>query len=69
MSIVLDKNVGEIIKSIRRSRGLTQKELAKLIGISNTYLSDLEVNRVNPSLSTLLRILDKLDVGIEIIDL
>ena len=45
--------VGDKIKSERRKKSLKQKELAKLAGISNTYLCDIEKGRSNPSIETL----------------
>jgi transcriptional regulator with XRE-family HTH domain len=56
---------GTRVKEIRRRKGLNQKELAALAGISNSYLSDIEVGRTNPSLKTLFKIAEALEVGID----
>jgi len=43
----LDKHsIGERIALIRKERGFTQQELAKLIGIQRTVLADYEVGRL-----------------------
>lgn len=42
---------------------MTQKDLGNIIGISNTYLSDLEVGRTNPSIKTLKRIATALEIS------
>ena len=33
---------GEVIRSIRKAKGMTQKEVADLLGISQSYISRLE---------------------------
>lgn len=46
-------NLGATIKSQRKQRRLTQGELASLAGISQTYLSLIETNEKEPTISTL----------------
>src|SRR5699024_7540590 len=50
-------------KQIRKEKKLTQQELAKLMGISRSYLSDVENNRYNPSTKTIEALAEKLDVS------
>ncbi|MBU3208499.1 helix-turn-helix domain-containing protein [Clostridium algidicarnis] len=50
------------IKEYRIKRGLTQKELACKIGISQNYLSQLENNRYDIKLSMLFKIAKELKV-------
>lgn len=54
--------IGAIIKSIRLEKGIKQIELARMAGISNTYLSDIESGRTVPSLKTLTKIAHALGV-------
>ena len=54
--------IGLKIKAIRVSKKISQRKLATLAGISNTYLSDIEVGRTNPSLKTM----EKLAAALEI---
>lgn len=56
--------IGKKIKIQRIQKDLKQKDLARMAGISNTYLSDIENGRTNPSLKTLLRITHILDMNI-----
>lgn len=56
-------SIGENIKKIRKENGLTQAEFSKKIGISRTYLSDLENNRKSPSVETLDKMAEKLGVS------
>lgn len=55
--------IGDNIKQIRKEKKLTQQELAKKMGISRSYLSDVENNRYNPSSKTIETLAEKLDVS------
>lgn len=44
------------LKEIRKSRGLTQKQLANLVGVSETNISRYESGDRDPPLDTLVRI-------------
>lgn len=50
------------IKKIRILRNLTQEELAERIDITPHYLSEIEIKRKNPTLSTLCKISNILNV-------
>lgn len=53
------------IKIIRIKKGVSQKELAKRIGISNNYLSELEHNKFDIRFGLLLEIAKELNVEVE----
>ncbi|MCR4436199.1 MAG: helix-turn-helix transcriptional regulator [Clostridiales bacterium] len=55
--------VGKKVKEIRKAFGKTLKELSELCGVSISYLSDIENERKNPSLETLIKIARALDVN------
>jgi len=42
--------IGMTIKTLRKYKGIKQKELALKVGISNAYLSSIENNKREPSL-------------------
>ncbi|WP_308462464.1 helix-turn-helix domain-containing protein [Clostridium weizhouense] len=63
--VILDK-IGEKIKCERLKKSLKQYELAEKAGISNTFLSDIEVGRTTPSLKTLKKIAQALELDIKI---
>ena len=44
------------LKEIRKSRGLTQKELASRVGIAQGYLSSLETGVYLPGLEVLVKL-------------
>lgn len=54
--------MGERLRKAREWRGLTGEQLAQRVGISPSYVSELEHNRNNPSLDLLHRLAEVLDV-------
>ena len=54
--------LGKRIKSLRKSKGHTQEELAEIIDISANYLAGIERGEANPTLS----LLQRLSTGLEI---
>ena len=55
--------IGENLKSYRKEKSLTQKTLAKKLGISTSYMSELESNKRNPSIETVNKIAEKLNIS------
>ncbi|MGK0713527.1 helix-turn-helix domain-containing protein [Aerococcus urinaeequi] len=56
-------SIGTRIKELRLERKMTQKDFAKEIGISRSYLGDLENDRKSPSAETISKLSDKLNVS------
>ncbi len=54
--------LGTKIKEMRLKKNIKQVELARMAGISNTYLSDIEKGRTKPSIEAFLRIAEALDI-------
>ena len=48
------------IKTIRTARGISQKELAKRVGVPQAHISDIERNKRRASISVLLKIMEAL---------
>lgn len=69
----MGKELGLKIKQLRSDYGLktgrkcTQADLAKMIGISRSYLGDIESGRTNPSDEILLKLSNALDVDFDIL--
>lgn len=58
------------LRRLRAERGLTLEELAKRAGVSRSMLIQIEQKRVNPTLATLVRLAQALDVGLaELVEL
>jgi len=56
--------IGSTIKSFREQNSLSQRSLAELAGISAAALSQLEAERVSPSVATLEKLADGLGISI-----
>jgi len=57
-------NVGQVMKQMREARGISIRELSRLSGLSANALSMIERGRTSPSVSTLYRLTDALNVPI-----
>ncbi len=57
-------DLGAKIKSIRLMRGISQKELAELTGVTPSTISQVEKNLIYPSLPALFRIAESLTVEV-----
>lgn len=57
-------DVGERLKKLRNSRALSQRELAKMAGITNGTISAIEKNTVSPSVSSLKKLLDAIPISL-----
>jgi transcriptional regulator with XRE-family HTH domain len=55
----------EKLKAIRKSKGITQTELAKRLHIDRTHLVKVENGQVKPSLALLERIAAELGVSVK----
>lgn len=60
-------NVGQAIKMCRTKRGVSQTDLARLADCSVSYLSMLENNKRDPTLSTLTKVAQALNVPVGIL--
>lgn len=56
--------MGQMIKTIRKERNLTQEELGKLIGVQKAQISKLEKGSANVTLATVLKVFDALKATI-----
>ena len=50
--------LGALLRAVRSSRSLTIKDVAAKAGVSSSLLSQIERNRISPSLDTLLHLLE-----------
>jgi len=58
----MESSIGERMKSLRVERGMTLAELAEHVKLSTSYLSQIERDRLIPSLSTLMEIAEELEI-------
>lgn len=57
--------ISERIKSIRVSKGFTQKQVADAIGVTEVSLQRFEYGSSRPSLDTLIALADYFDVSLD----
>lgn len=58
------ENIGQRIRQLRESRGMTQSQLQSRSRVSRSYLSRIESGQMTPSLGTLEKISEALGVGL-----
>ncbi|WP_373187736.1 cupin domain-containing protein [Halopseudomonas sp.] len=57
-------DVGARLKTIRKLKGLSQRELAKRAGVTNSTISMIEKNSVSPSVSSLKKVLSGIPMSL-----
>lgn len=54
--------IGNTLKKLRETRGYSLRTLARLSQLSHSFISDIENGRCNPSINSLCRIANALNV-------
>ena len=60
---VSQNKVGPRLLSVRRKFGYSQRQLAKLSGVSNASISLIEKDKINPSLGTLIKLISVFEIS------
>lgn len=60
----MDQEIGSRLKAIRTRLGLSQRKLARVSGVANATVSQIEAGRLNPTVSLLKKILDGIPVSL-----
>lgn len=58
------EDVGLRLKAVRKKSGLSQRELAKRAGVTNSTISMIEKNSVSPSISSLKKVLSGIPMSL-----
>ncbi len=58
-------HLGDTLRTVRERRKMTMRALASAIGVSESLISQIERDKISPSLDTLLAIVDVLEIDIE----
>ncbi len=61
------KSLGQILKSARSQRGLTQNQAGSLVGITQAMVSRIERGESNARIDTLFRLFSALELEITVI--
>lgn len=56
--------LGDMIKSVRKERNLTQEQLGQLIGVQKSQISKLERNTKNVTIETILKVFSALKANV-----
>lgn len=59
----MDK-IAETLRDARKSKRLTQIEVAKSVGVSRAYYADVERGRYNPSLKLMSKLAELLSINL-----
>ena len=54
----MDQDIGRRLRAVREARDLSQRQLAKLSGVANATISQVEAGKLNPTVGMLKKILD-----------
>ena len=57
-------DIGVRLQAVRKSKNLSQRELAKRVGVTNSTISLIEQNKVSPSISSLKKVLDGIPISL-----
>jgi transcriptional regulator with XRE-family HTH domain len=57
-------DIGLRMQAIRQARGLSQRELAKRVGVTNSTISLIEQNKVSPSVASLKKVLEGIPISL-----
>jgi transcriptional regulator with XRE-family HTH domain len=61
------KKLGNIIRSKRREKNLTQVSVSRITGLSRNYISDIENGRYMPSINSLSKIAICLNLDLNVL--
>lgn len=56
--------IGRRLRQLREAQGMTQTELAERVGVSQSHISDVELNQRMPSMRILVKLAESLGVGV-----
>ncbi len=57
-------DIGARLQRVRTAKGLSQRELAKRVGVTNSTISLIEQDKVSPSVSSLKKVLDGIPISL-----
>lgn len=61
----ISKKLGQNIKRIREQKGMTQGDICRALNLDRGYISSIENGKRNPTLSTIKKLADALNVSVD----
>lgn len=59
----MHQEIGQKLKGIRMRLGMSQRQLARVSGVANATISQIEAGRLNPTVSMLKKVLDGIPIS------
>jgi transcriptional regulator with XRE-family HTH domain len=59
----MDKQIGRRLRDIRTRLGVSQRQLARVSGVANATISQIEAGKLNPTVSMLKKVLDGVPIS------
>jgi len=56
--------IGRRLREIRTRLGMSQRQLARVSGVANATISQIESNKLNPTVSMLKKVLDGIPISL-----
>ncbi len=66
MSLLTSSQIGTLIQGSRKQRGLTQQDLAELVGVGRQWISDVENGKPRAELELVLKTLRALGIELNV---
>ena len=63
----ISKKLGENLKKVRAKKKLSQGALARLLEVDKGYISNIESGNKNPTLATIQRLADALEISVDLL--
>ena len=64
----MNKRFYEKLFKIRKEKGISQRELCKMINMKQPYLVKIEKREISPSLNTILKMISALNLNLDVIE-
>lgn len=62
--VITMKDYKEVIRSTRKKAGLSQYKLAKMVGITQSFMNEIESGKKSPSIEVFFRICEALNIRV-----
>ncbi len=59
----MDQEIGRRLRTIRTGLGISQRQLARVSGVANATISQIESNKLNPTVSMLKKVLNGIPIS------